>query len=61
MASELGLVLSPAAREKVSSRAEAELVAPGRVERLDTAFFSANGALALLMVALYLLDMIGRA
>ena len=37
------------------------LVAPGRLERLDTAFFSANGALALLMFALYLLDMIVRA
>jgi len=37
------------------------LVAPGRFERLDTAFFSANGALALLMFALYLLDMIVRA
>ncbi len=37
------------------------LVAPGRLERLDTVFFTANGALAILMFALYLLDMIVRA
>lgn len=33
------------------------LVAPGRLDRLDTAFFAANGALSLLMLALYVLDM----
>jgi 4-hydroxybenzoate polyprenyltransferase len=33
------------------------LIAPGRLERLDTAFFTANGALSLLMLALYVLDM----
>jgi len=33
------------------------LVAPGRLDRLDTAFFTANGALSLLMLALYVLDM----
>ncbi len=37
------------------------LVGPGRLERLDTAFFTANGALSILMFALYLLDMIVRA
>lgn len=37
------------------------LVGPGRLERLDTAFFTANGVLALLMFALYLLDMMVRA
>jgi 4-hydroxybenzoate polyprenyltransferase len=37
------------------------LVAPGRLERLDTAFFTANGALSLLMFVLYLLDMMVRA
>jgi 4-hydroxybenzoate polyprenyltransferase len=37
------------------------LVAPGRLERLDTAFFTANGALSLLMFLLYLLDMMVRA
>jgi 4-hydroxybenzoate polyprenyltransferase len=36
------------------------LVAPGRLERLDTAFFTANGALSVLMLALYLLDMMVR-
>jgi 4-hydroxybenzoate polyprenyltransferase len=36
------------------------LVAPGRLERLDIAFFTANGALAVLMLALYLLDMMVR-
>lgn len=33
------------------------LVAPGRLERLDTAFFTANGTLSLAMLALYVLDM----
>ena len=33
------------------------LIAPGRLERLDTAFFTANGALSLVMLALYVLDM----
>ncbi|HUK12339.1 MAG TPA: UbiA-like polyprenyltransferase [Thermoanaerobaculaceae bacterium] len=37
------------------------LVAPGKLERLDTAFFTANGILSVLMFALYLLDMIVRA
>ena len=37
------------------------IVGPGRLERLDTAFFTANGALSVLMFVLYLLDMIGRA
>ena len=37
------------------------LIAPGRLEKLDTAFFTANGALSVLMFALYLLDMIVRA
>ncbi|MDD5562186.1 MAG: putative 4-hydroxybenzoate polyprenyltransferase [Thermoanaerobaculaceae bacterium] len=37
------------------------LIAPGRLERLGTAFFTANGVLALLMFALYLLDMMVRA
>ncbi len=37
------------------------LVAPGRLEKLDTAFFTANGVLSVLMFVLYLLDMIGRA
>ncbi len=37
------------------------LIGPGRLERLDTAFFTANGVLALLMFALYLLDMMVRA
>ena len=37
------------------------LVAPGCLGRLDTAFFTANGALSLLMFALYLLDMMVRA
>ncbi len=37
------------------------LVAPGRLARLDTAFFTANGALSLLMFVLYLLDMMVRA
>lgn len=37
------------------------LVAPGRLERLDTAFFTANGVLSVLMFVLYLLDMIGHA
>ncbi len=34
------------------------LVGPGRLERLDTAFFTANGALSLGMFALYVLDII---
>jgi len=33
------------------------LVAPGRLERLDTAFFTANGALSVAMLGLYVLDM----
>ncbi len=37
------------------------LVGPGRLERLDTAFFSANGALSVLMLALYFLDIMSRA
>ncbi|HQT93742.1 MAG TPA: UbiA family prenyltransferase, partial [Thermoanaerobaculaceae bacterium] len=37
------------------------LVGPGRLQRLNTAFFTANGVLALLMFALYLLDMMVRA
>ncbi len=37
------------------------LIGPGRLQRLDTAFFTANGMLALLMFALYLLDMMVRA
>ena len=37
------------------------LIGPGRLERLGTAFFTANGVLALLMFALYLLDMMVRA
>ncbi|MFI5165370.1 MAG: UbiA-like polyprenyltransferase [Thermoanaerobaculales bacterium] len=37
------------------------LVAPGRLDRLNTAFFTANGVLSVLMFVLYLLDMIGRA
>ncbi len=32
------------------------LVAPGRLERLNTAFFTANGALSVLMLLLYALD-----
>lgn len=32
------------------------LVAPGRLERLDTAFFTANGTLSLVMLGLYVLD-----
>ena len=34
------------------------LVGPGRLDRLNTAFFTANGALSLGMFALYVLDMI---
>jgi 4-hydroxybenzoate polyprenyltransferase len=37
------------------------LVAPGRLERLNTAFFTANGALSIGMFALYLLDIMIRA
>jgi len=37
------------------------LVGPGRLERLNTAFFTANGALSALMFALYLLDIMVRA
>ncbi len=37
------------------------LVSPGRLDRLGTAFFTANGALSLLMFALYLLDIMVRA
>ena len=37
------------------------LVAPGRLERLNTAFFTANGALSVLMLALYFLDIMARA
>ncbi|HVN75635.1 MAG TPA: UbiA-like polyprenyltransferase [Thermoanaerobaculaceae bacterium] len=37
------------------------LVGPGRLERLNTAFFAANGALSILMLALYLLDIMVRA
>jgi len=37
------------------------LVGPGRLERLNTAFFTANGALSVLMFALYLLDIMVRA
>jgi 4-hydroxybenzoate polyprenyltransferase len=33
------------------------LVRPGRLERLDTAFFTANGALSIVMCLLYILDM----
>lgn len=33
------------------------LIAPGRLERLNTAFFTANGALSLVMLGLYVLDM----
>ena len=33
------------------------LVAPQRLERLDTAFFTANGALSIVMFGLYALDM----
>jgi len=33
------------------------LVGPGRLERLDTAFFTANGVLAVAMLGLYVLDM----
>jgi 4-hydroxybenzoate polyprenyltransferase len=36
------------------------LVGPGRLDRLGTAFFTANGALSILMAMLYLLDMMGR-
>jgi 4-hydroxybenzoate polyprenyltransferase len=37
------------------------LVAPGRLDRLSTAFFTANGALSIGMFALYLLDIMVRA
>jgi 4-hydroxybenzoate polyprenyltransferase len=37
------------------------LVSPGRLERLGTAFFAANGALSVVMFVLYLLDMMVRA
>ena len=37
------------------------LVGPGRLERLNTAFFTANGALSVLMLALYFLDIMARA
>ncbi|MGD1146617.1 MAG: UbiA-like polyprenyltransferase [Thermoanaerobaculaceae bacterium] len=37
------------------------LVGPDRLERLNTAFFTANGALSVLMFALYLLDIMVRA
>jgi 4-hydroxybenzoate polyprenyltransferase len=36
------------------------LVAPGRLERLNTAFFTANGALSLLVLALYLVETVLR-
>ena len=37
------------------------LIGPGRLERLDTAFFTANGVLSLVMFAFYLLDIMVRA
>ncbi len=37
------------------------LVGPGRLARLDTAFFTANGALSVVMLALYFLDIMARA
>ncbi len=37
------------------------LIGPGRLEHLDTAFFTANGVLSLVMFAFYLLDIMVRA
>ena len=37
------------------------LIGPSRLERLDTAFFTANGVLSLVMFAFYLLDIMVRA
>ncbi len=37
------------------------LIGPGRLESLDTAFFTANGVLSLVMFAFYLLDIMVRA
>jgi len=36
------------------------LVGPGRLERINAAFFTANGLLSLSMLALFLLDIMSR-